>query len=84
MFPTLLNKLPRAKSRVFSRLLTSFSEEQQNIVCQALQGQKTVFDLSFRDGERSKLLLEKNHRVLALDRNKYALEHIQLLESQKL
>ena len=40
MFPTLLNKLPRAKSRDFSRLLTSFSAEQQNIVSEALQGQK--------------------------------------------
>jgi len=82
MFPTLLNKLPRAKSRDFSRLLTSFSAEQQNIVSEALQGQKTVFDLSFRDGERSKLLLNKNHRVLALDTNKSAIEHMQLLESQ--
>ena len=40
MFPTLLKKLPRAKSRDFSRLLTSFSAEQQNIVSEALQGQK--------------------------------------------
>ena len=40
MFLKLLNKLPRGKSRDFSRLLTSFSAEQQNIVSEALQGQK--------------------------------------------
>jgi len=49
---------------------------------ETLQGQKTVFDLTFGNGNVSKYLLKQNHKVLALNNNKSSFQQIEDLKRE--
>jgi 16S rRNA (cytosine1402-N4)-methyltransferase len=71
----------RAKKRDFANLFTSLSSrEKHEFLNETLQGQKTVFDLTFGNGNVSNNLLEQNHKVLALNNNKSSIQQIEDLK----
>eukprot|EP00088_Acartia_fossae_P045007 TRINITY_DN4809_c0_g1_i11.p1 TRINITY_DN4809_c0_g1~~TRINITY_DN4809_c0_g1_i11.p1 ORF type:complete len:319 (+),score=33.31 TRINITY_DN4809_c0_g1_i11:70-1026(+) len=87
MLPSVLKSVRRVRLSEFKRfessvLMISEKSSKFELLNEALEKNKTVFDLTFGDGATTEHLLNSNHKVLALNNSSLSITKLDELESR--